>query len=417
MKSYRLLVFFSYRTIFISFILSIKKLVQEHSSITLKEREMSSIIQQVSDLAKMDLPAEENHVLRGLPAPAYTSEEFFKEEQKRIFQSNWVLAGFVHELKEPGTAIPTEVGGQPILLLTDDKGEIGVFHNLCRHRGLILVTEKTKVEQSITCPYHAWSYDTSGALESAPHFGGFRKQEVPGFKKCDFGLLPVRFAIWHDWVFVNIDGKAPEFNEYVATFEEELKDFDFGTLEPIGRIDLGEVQANWKLLMENFIEPYHVPVVHDVTAAGQPLKDHYTITNGRLLGSAVDLEVPKQDSEVADHLDMSARYLTLFPSFVLGIYLPDQAGVHINMPVSAGVTHQYRVLYSLDQREYTEEEKKALCDLWTDVHKEDHEIAVLLQKGRHSVAMNDGGLMSPHWEDSAQAFQRMVLENMQKNTD
>jgi len=377
---------------------------------------MSAIIDQVAKLANMEIPAEDQHVLRGLPSPAYTSEEFFKEEQKRVFQSNWVLAGFVHELKEPGTAIPTEVGGQPILLLTDDKGEIGVFHNICRHRGLILITEKTKVEQSITCPYHAWSYSTSGELESAPHFGGFRKQEVPGFKKCDFGLLPVRFEIWHDWVFVNVNGQAPDFSEYVATFEDELKDFDFSTLEPIGRIDLGEVKANWKLLMENFIEPYHVPVVHDVTAAGQPLKDHYTITNGRLLGSAVDLEVAKQDDQVADHLDMSARYLTLFPSFVLGIYLPDQAGVHINIPVSAGVTRQYRVLYSLDQREYTTEEKKALCDLWTDVHKEDHEIAVLLQEGRHSVAMYDGGLMSPHWEDSAQAFQRMILTNMQENT-
>lgn len=384
---------------------------------------MSNTKEIVSKLAQdLDVPTDKEHVLRGMPGEAYTCEKFFKEEQKYVFQNNWVLAGFVHELKEPGTAIPTEVGGQPILLLTNDKGEIGAFHNVCRHRGLILVTEKTKVEQSITCPYHAWSYDTDGALESAPHFGGFRKQEIPGFKKCDFGLLPVRFEIWHDWVFVNVDGKAPAFSEYVATFEEELKDFDFGTLEPIGRIDLGEVKTNWKLLMENFIEPYHVPVVHNVTAAGQPLKDHYTVSNGRLLGSGIDLDEEKKDSSVSDHLDMSARYLTLFPSFVLGIYLPDQAGVHINVPVSAGVTRQYRVLYSLDQRVYTEEEKKALCDLWTDVHIEDHEIAILLQEGRHSVAMETGGamaggIMSPYWEDSAQAFQRMILENMKKGLE
>lgn len=381
---------------------------------------MSNIKEQVNKLGeKLDVPADKEHVLHAMAGEAYTCDEFFKKEQKHVFQNNWVLAGFVHELQEPGTAIPTEVGGQPILLLTNSEGEINAFHNVCRHRGLILVNEKTKVEQSITCPYHAWSYDTDGSLESAPHFGGFRKQEIPGFKKCDFGLLPVRFEIWHDWVFVNVDGKAPDFSEYVATFEEELKDFDFNTLEPIGRIDLGEIKTNWKLLMENFIEPYHVPVVHDVTAAGQPLKDHYTVTSGRLLGSGIDLEDEKKDKTVSDHLDMSARYLTLFPSFVLGIYLPDQAGVHINVPVSPGVTRQYRVLYSLDQRVYSEEEKQALCDLWTDVHKEDHEIAVLLQKGREAAVMQTdgamaGGVMSPYWEDSAQAFQRMVLENMEK---
>lgn len=375
---------------------------------------MSEIVKKVRQMSDINPKENKEHVLKGLAAPAYTDEEFFKLEQEKVFQNNWALAGFVHELKEPNTAIPTVVGGQPILLLSNEHGEIHVFHNLCRHRGLTLVKEKTKVDQSITCPYHAWSYDTDGNLESAPHFGGFRVQEVPGFKKCDFGLLPVRFEIWHDWIFVNISGDAPDFAEYVKTFEEELKDFDFDTLEPIGRIDLGEVNTNWKLLMENFIEPYHVPVVHDVTAQGQPLRDHYTVSEGNLQGSGVDLSKPKSDSQVADFLDMSARYLTLFPSFVLGIYLPDQAGVHVNIPISPNVTRQYRVLYSLDKREYTEEEKQKLYDLWTKVHKEDHEIAIRLQEGKYSKAMEDGGLMSPYWEDSAQAFQRLILESMEK---
>ena len=355
---------------------------------------------------------EGKHVLKGLPPEAYTSEDYFRLEQERVFARNWTFVGFAHELAEAGTAIPVQAAGQPLLLLTNEQGEIGVFHNVCRHRGLQLVQERCKVEQSLTCPYHAWSYGLDGGLESAPHFGGFRIQEVPGFKRCDFGLKAVRFHIWKDWIFVNVDGKAPAFEECLASFKAVLEEVEYTRLEPIGKIDLGEVKANWKLLMENFIEPYHVPIVHNVTAAGQPLKDHYTIAKGLCNGAGIDLENSKQIQEVSDNLDMSARYLTLFPNFVLGVYLPDQSGVHLNVPVSAGVTRQYRVLYGINGRAYSAEERRKLCELWRAVHKEDHDIVERLQLGRASSVMNDGGVLSPYWEDSVHAFQSLIVKAM-----
>ncbi|MFD2272626.1 SRPBCC family protein [Undibacterium arcticum] len=94
--------------------------------------------------------------------------------------------------------------------------------------------------------------------------------------------------------FVNLSGDALDFDEYSKTFADRIQLLDTSALKPIGKIDLGEVKCNWKFLMENFIEPYHVPIVHDTTAAGQPLKDHYTISDGRCLGSAVDLEEQKK---------------------------------------------------------------------------------------------------------------------------
>ncbi|WP_233889465.1 aromatic ring-hydroxylating oxygenase subunit alpha [Paraburkholderia flagellata] len=349
-------------------------------------------------------------VLSGLPTELYTSEAVFDREQERVFARNWTLIGFAHELATPGTCIPVTAGGQPLLIVSNEAGEIGVFHNVCRHRGLKLVDKPCNVKQSITCPYHAWSYGLDGALEAAPHFGGFRIQEVPGFSRADNGLVPVRHVVWHDWIFVNISGDAPSFEEYSRPFAEQMKLLDTSKLRPIGKIDLGEVKCNWKFLMENFIEPYHVPIVHDETAAGQPLKDHYTISNGVCLGSGVDLEDQKNTTAQSSHLDMSARYLTMFPNFVLGIYLPDQAGVHLNIPVGPDRTRQFRVLYSVGEQHYTDESKKALCALWYDVHKEDHAIAELLQEGRTSSVMRDGGVMSPHWEDSAHGFQQLVVD-------
>lgn len=374
---------------------------------------MNVSVKEVLGLAGAQAADANSQLLRGLPAAAYASEEFFKAEQELLFAKNWVLAGFVHELQSPGTAIPVKIAGQPLLLLSNEKAQIGVYHNVCRHRGVKLVIEPRTIEHSIVCPYHAWSYDLDGNLEASPHFGGFRIQEPPGFKRCDFGLKTVRFAIWHDWIFVNLDGKAPDFEDYSASFAGVLGGVRYDQVQPIGKIDLGEVQANWKFLMQNFIEPYHVPIVHDKTAEGQPLKDHYTISEGRCLGSAVDLTSAKTDEKVADYLDMSARYLTLFPNFVLGVYLPDQSGVHMNIPVSAGVTRQFRVLYGINGREYSAEEAEKLCALWYSVHKEDHAICERLQLGRASSVMKaDGGVLSPHWEDSVHAFDSLVRQAM-----
>ncbi len=371
-----------------------------------------SVIEDVIEVREQHEGQAQGHVLHGLPPEAYTSQEFFDKERQTVFVSGWTFAGFVHEASAPGACIPVEVAGRPLLIVANDRAEIGVFHNVCRHRGLKLVAEACTLKDSINCPYHAWSYNLDGELEAAPHFGGFRVQEVPGFKKQDHGLMPVRFAIWHDWIFVNLSGDAPDFEEYSRSFAAHTGLVDLSLLKPIGKIDLGEVKCNWKFLMENFIEPYHVPVVHHETASGQPLRNHYTISEGMCQGSGVDLEVEKGTTAKSSHLDMSARYLTMFPNFVLGIYLPDQAGVHLNIPVGPDRTRQYRVLYSVGDQHYTEADKKNLCELWYSVHKEDHAITEQLQAGRASPVVADGGLMSPHWENSAHQFQNLVLRKM-----
>lgn len=373
-----------------------------------------SIVEDVIRVRHQFDPKEEGAVLHGLPSAAYTSEEFFERERQAVFADGWTFVGFVHEAAKPGACVPVEVAGRPLLILANEASEIQVFHNACRHRGLKLVNEPCSVKNSINCPYHAWSYNLNGELEAAPHFGGFRVQEVKGFKKADHGLVPVRSAIWHDWIFVNLSGGAPDFDEYSKSFAAHAGLIDLTNLQVIGKIDLGVVKCNWKFLMENFIEPYHVPIVHHDTASGQPLRDHYTITDGVCLGSGVDLDKNKETTAKSSYLDMSARYLTMFPNFVMGIYLPDQAGVHLNVPIAPDQTRQYRVLYSIGDQHYTEEDKKSLCDLWYAVHKQDHAIAELLQAGRKSPVTADGGLMSPHWENSAHEFQSLVLGSMAK---
>jgi len=378
-----------------------------------KTRQAQYLLQEVVRIRQQAQTENPGHVLSGLNQAAYSSEDFFRLEQQRVFAKGWVFVGFAHEFTEAGSCVPIDVAGQPLLIMTNEQNQINVFHNICRHRGVKLVTERCTAVQSISCPYHAWAYDLNGKLEASPHFGGFRQQEVPGFSRVDYGLKPVRHYQWHDWIFVNLSGDAADFEYYVSGLARQIHFLDVKQLSPIGKIDLGEVRCNWKFLMENFIEPYHVPVVHHATASGQPLQHHYTIIDELCLGSAVDVEAEKQTTAKSHALDMSARYLTLFPNFVLGIYLPDQAGVHLNIPISAECTRQYRVLYAIGEQNYSEQDKENLCQLWYRVHKEDHAIAELLQQGRRSSVMDDGGLMSPHWENSANQFQNLLLQAMQ----
>ncbi|MDE0204107.1 MAG: RHO alpha subunit C-terminal catalytic domain-containing protein, partial [Rhodospirillaceae bacterium] len=165
---------------------------------------------------------------------------------------------------------------------------------------------------------------------------------------------------------------------------------------------------NWKLLMENFIEPYHVPFVH-ATTTEQPLTDHYTLNEPGCLGCAVDVSrTAKRD----DTLSADSRYLTIFPNFSLGIYFPDQVGVHLDVPLAPDRTLQRRAVYSLKPEPPSAEEAEQLATLWRDVHVEDQVICERLQQGRASAVADDGGVLSPVWEDSVRSFQELVVSRL-----
>ena len=348
-------------------------------------------------------------VARGLPAAAYTSEDLFQLENDRIFSTSWVFAGLAHELARPGDVVPATVAGRPVLLVRDAAQQVRAFHNLCRHRCLRLVDKPGNVGPAIQCPYHSWTYKLDGALHLAPFFGGRDPRAMPaGFDRTQHGLLPVRVATWHDWIFVNLSGTAPPIEEFVAPLQRQIDGVDLSRMRHVVTVDLGEIAANWKLLMENFIEPYHVQFVH-ATTTEQPLADHYVVNEPGCLGCAVDVS---GEAKRDDTLSADSRYLTLFPNFVFGLYLPDQVGVHLDVPLAPGRTLQRRAIYSLDSKPVSAEQAKQLARLWRDVHVEDQVICERLQQGRASDTAAGGGVLSPVWEVSVRSFQELVVSHL-----
>ena len=370
---------------------------------------MSASLQSIlgaESLAAFEAPGP---VARGLPAAAYTSEAFFALENRRIFAESWVFAGLAHELARAGDVAPVTVAGQPMLLVRDAERGIRAFHNVCRHRCLRLVDEPGNVGRTIRCPYHSWTYGLDGTLHVAPYFGGRDPRAAPaGFDRSKHGLVTLRSATWHDWIFVNPSGAAPPIEDFVAPLQRWLDGLDLTRMHHLATIDLGEVATNWKLLMENFIEPYHVQFVHSTTTE-QPLTDHYTVNEPGCLGCAVDVS---GEAARGDTLSADSRYLTLFPNFALGIYFPDQIGVHLDVPLAPDRTHQRRAIYGLGPEPASAERAKRLARLWRDVHREDREICERLQQGRVSAAAAGGGVLSPVWEDSVRSFQELVVSRL-----
>ena len=383
---------------------------------------MSDLLRDIVEAESLARFQAAGPVKHGLPAEAYTSQRFFELEQDRVFARSWTLCGFSHELASTGDVMPVTVAGRPIVLVRGKDGLLRAFPNVCRPRGLHLVDTPCSGRRRLVCPYHNWSYGLDGRLINATNFGGHGVHAVESFDYETHGLAEVPCRQWHDWVFVNVAGREPDFERFLAPLLQHLDGMDLGQTEYLSQVASGIFECNWKFICENFIEPYHVPVVHPETAAGQPLDQHYMVGDGHLVGCAVDVEgnvgdgTGKPGKPESRHardlcLDISARYLLLFPNFLFFIYFGEETHINVllNVPLAAGQTHQRRVIYQLGGARPPEETIEGWRALTDDVIAEDRAMVERLQEGRRSPVLADGGVLSPVWEASERAFQDLIM--------
>ena len=193
---------------------------------------------------------------RGLPASAYTSEEFFRLEQRRYFARTWMGVAYTCDIPDPGDAMPITVAGLPIILVRTGTGDVKAFHNVCRHRAAMVLTEPCKKAKQLQCPYHAWAWDLDGKLRAAPYFDGSKSGLEEGIlDRESLGLVSVNCAVWHHWIFVNLDGNAPPIEEHMQPLTDLMNGADLGATQIAERVDW-EFQANWKMSNDNW-ENYH----------------------------------------------------------------------------------------------------------------------------------------------------------------
>jgi glycine betaine catabolism A len=194
----------------------------------------------------------------GLPASWYYDAGHYRRELEAFWYGRWIAAAREEEIPAPGDWRVVRVGTQSIVVLRDASGGIRAFHNTCRHRGSILCTEGKGrfARERIVCPYHAWTYDLSGALVATP-----RRMPTPDFDMKDFPLYEVAAECWGGFVFLNLEKNPPPFKKGIEDIGNRFSRHRFGDLR-IGKRIVADVKANWKLLAENFSECFHCPPVH-----------------------------------------------------------------------------------------------------------------------------------------------------------
>ncbi len=361
-----------------------------------------------------------NHdVKRGLPNRYYDNRDDFLVERERIFSPMWVCIGFASDLSHPGDAFPLEFMELPLLLVRDRDHRVRVFHNVCRHRGHLLVAEPGQMGRSISCPYHAWTYALDGSLIRTPNIGGAGVHQVDGFDVTGMGLVQVRSAVWHDLVFINLDGSAGPFDEFIAPLEKRWSKLWGKTGADYLRVpdDYGSItfdlETNWKLVVENYLEAYHLPTVHPELNRVSPLQDHEIQVSEQFAGQVshcYEVGAGSQDHlpifpDWSSELLQEADYPALFPNTLLGLQA-DHLFVMAVIPLEYGRTREKVRLYCVGDESLTERYQTLRQDqhaFWTRVFQEDVSAVMGMQKGRASSGF-DGGVLSPLMDRGTAAF-------------
>ena len=194
---------------------------------------------------------------------ALVSSEVLAREQRAIFDRCWIYVGHGSELKGSGAYCSRNVAGRPILFCRDRQGAVHAFLNTCRHRGALVCTEREGTTRYFTCPYHGWTYDSDGSLHRVPGADAYG----PHFDTKTLGLVaPPRFESYRDFWFLNFDADAPSLVSYLAGATEYidlvLDQSPSGRMEVIAGVQEYDIRANWKLLVENSVDDYHLPTTH-----------------------------------------------------------------------------------------------------------------------------------------------------------
>jgi len=208
--------------------------------------------------------APQPRLLPTLERSWYVDPQLFAAEQEAIFARRWILVGRSSELSEPGSYLTASIGGESVIVVRQTGGRVSALLNVCRHRGArILLDERGVCRRVIRCPYHAWSYGFDGALQGAPNL-----RDWAGDEQSSLGLQAVAVHEEHGCLWVNLDVDGISFEDDVgAQIHRRLGDgrtienWELGRLLT-GRRIVYDVAANWKLLIENFMECYHCTTIH-----------------------------------------------------------------------------------------------------------------------------------------------------------
>ncbi len=353
-------------------------------------------------------------LLPTLAGKYYTSPDVFAAEQEYIFENTWFCAVRSADLALPGAFKKIQVGRESVLLVRGRDSLLRAFLNVCRHRGAQLCSDPDgtvgHVKRTLRCPYHSWTYALDGKLMAAPNIGTLTDDAGAPIDRYRYGLVPVALTEWLGYAWVCLSDTPPPFDDVMAEATKTLGDADAINRYGIGGLDVGhrmiyDVAANWKLIVENFMECYHCSSIHPELVGVLPefargMAAQANIGLGAEFGSEIDgFTVDgaagfERLPGITDEQDRRYYAITVKPTVFVNL-VPDHVIFHRMFPLAPD-----RTVVECDWL-YTGEvvgsdlDVSRSVELFHRVNVQDFEACERTQPAMSSRAYRDGGVLVP----------------------
>ncbi len=354
-----------------------------------------------------EVPTGSESLIRTLPGLAYTDPANFAAEQGAIFEQMWFCAVRSADLEGPGSFKTVQVGAESVIVSRARDRGVRAFLNVCKHRGARICTaESGRVARNFQCPYHAWTYGLDGKLMAAPNL-----TKMPDIDRVEYGLTRVAVREWLGYVWVCLADEPPPFEESVqADVLARLGDLDLIDAYGIESLALGrrvvyDVAANWKLIIENFMECYHCATIHpELTEVLPEFADGYAaqyfVGHGAEFGAEVEgftvdgSKGLERIESIGDEQDRRYYAITVRPQVFINL-VPDHVIMHRMFPLAVDRTVvECDWLYLPSVVEEGRDLDKSV-ELFHRVNQQDFEACERTQPGMSSRVYRDGGVLVP----------------------
>jgi Rieske 2Fe-2S family protein len=358
-----------------------------------------------------------------LPGLSYTDPALFQREQEKIFEARWIAAARSADLDGPGAFRTLDIGRENVILVRGRDGQLRAFLNVCRHRGARVCMERSGVaRRNIQCGYHAWTYGLDGKLVAAPNLN-----KMPDVDRTEYGLVPVPVREWLGYTWVCVADEPPSFEDTVIGAVTGrlggagiIESWGIENLE-VGRRISYDVRANWKLIVENFMECYHCATIHpELTEVLPEFADgfaaQYFVGHGAAFaeeaegftvdGSAGVTVIPG----VVEGHDRKYYAITVNPQVFINL-VPDHVIFHRMYPVGPDRTVVECDWLYLPEVVRSGQDLDRSVELFHRVNQQDFDACERCQLAAASKAYAKGGVLVPS-EHHIGAFHTWVTEQL-----
>ena len=343
-----------------------------------------------------------------IPSRWYFDAGILAREEERVFGRSWQLAGRNAQVEKAGDYFTAEVAGERILVCRGKDGALRALSNVCRHRAGPVACGSGQAA-SFQCGYHGWNYSLDGRLRAAPEFEG-----VEGFDRARVELPSWRLETWEDFLFVNLDAQAPRLADWMPEVFERTKGLGLSRMQLVERRDY-VLDCNWKIYVDNYLEGYHIPIVHPALHRELDYAAYRTDTYANCSrqvapirpGGGSNRRYPNPDSQAGE-----ALYFWIFPNLMLNIYL-DSLSTNVILPLGPEKTLTVFEWYFPDpERAHVREAIRRTVDFSDEIQREDIAICEAVQRGVRSRSY-DRGRYSVRRENGVHHFHRLLARALE----